>query len=213
MQSVYTWKYLREKVTFRSIVDVFIHAITPEFFVTSINLTFKPRKVVTEFLGGRKTFLNPISYFLSSLVFLLILWYLNQLISPGIRKVTEGQPEDYLQYLITIPFILIVASFNRFLYRKSEVNFLTNLIIATYIEAQSIVYLTIYFLIIENLQIVFEPMTQMFIYVGIIYFNLIIFSFVSFQRSFISTLARATLTMLIAMHLVAMMFYFIPIEP
>ncbi|WP_147407408.1 DUF3667 domain-containing protein [Reichenbachiella sp. MSK19-1] len=213
MQSVYTWEYLGNKLSFRSVADVLIHAITPEFFVTSFKLTTKPKKVVSDFLEGNKTFLNPLSYFLSSLVFLFILTYLNQLIFPETRDVTAGESEEYLQYLITIPFILIIASFNRFFYRRSKVNFLTNLIIATYIEGQTIIYLTIYFLIIENFKILNEPMTQMFIYVGIIYVNLIVFSYISFQRSFISTFLKATLTIFIALNLVAMMFYFIPTEP
>lgn len=199
MESIFNWKYLKESITFRTATETFLHIIDLHFFRTAIQLASQPGPFIREYLRGERKAQNPLSFYLSSLFFLFILYTLYEFINHEfVDKAPDEETSDLLQYWITLPFIFVISGMNFWLFKNSTLNFVSNLIVATYIESQSIIYLTFYLIAVDYFQLLNEPTTQALIYVLIIFGNTFAINFRTFQQSFIRTLWKTLLIILTA---------------
>jgi|GEM_PF-2771555 len=199
MESKFNWNYLKDNLTFKTATETFLHIIDLHFFRTSLHLASQPGLFIREYLKGERKAQNPLSYFLSSLFFLFILYTLYEFINPEhIEKTPDEESSDLIQYWITLPFIFVISGMNFWMFRKSTLNYLSNLIIATYIESQSVIYLTFYLIAVDYFQFLNEPMTMALIYVLIIFGNTFAINFRTFQLPFIQTLWKTLFVILTA---------------
>ncbi|MEQ8924325.1 MAG: hypothetical protein RLO81_00855 [Fulvivirga sp.] len=199
MESKFDWKYLKSNITFGTIAETFLHIVDFHFFQTSIQLASQPGVFIREYLKGKRNSQDPVSFYLSSLLFLFILYYLYEFLSPDvIEETTNDESSEYTQYWMTLPFIFTISGMNYLMFRKTKLNLVSNLVIATFIESQSVIYLTFFIISVDFFQVLNEPMTQALIYVLIIFGNIFAINFRTFQFSFFSTLWKSLLVILVA---------------
>ncbi|MFY0626965.1 MAG: DUF3667 domain-containing protein [Reichenbachiella sp.] len=192
MKSIYNWKYLKSKTTFKSTLEVF-QIIEFQFFDTVKQIIMRPDELIESFLSGEKKYQNPIAFYLSSLVFILLVAFSVNLIFPE----AENSDSNYAQYVITLPFILVISGMNYILFRRSDLNYISNLIIATYIEGQSIFYLTFLMIGSEFVPFLAKPMIVALFYSLIILTNLIIINRAVFKNRIFHTFWKSLVTVMI----------------
>jgi len=198
MNSIYTWKYLKSRINIHSIADTFVHIINLTFFKTSYNLLRRPEKIRLQ-LAGQRELQGAFSFYLTSLIFVMIFSYISYFLFPESFEYIEPRPlDDFLQYIITLPFAVGIAIMNFFLFRKSQLNFLSNLIISLYIIGQSAIFLAFNFLFISAFNVLDAPMVQALIYVIIILFNLFTVNYNVYDRGFFSTLWKSLIAIFVS---------------
>jgi hypothetical protein len=198
MNSIYNWKYLRTRITVETVLETLLHVIDLTFFKTVAQILRQPSKI-RRFLIGESELQGPLSFYLSSLVFVFIISFVNfKLFPESFEQIDGSSDENYAHYFVTVPFIVIIGLMNLLLFRKERLNFLSNLIVALFIIGQSVFYLAFYLTAIAVFDVFDDPMTQASVYVMIIFGNLFIVNLRTFERPIFATLWRSTFGLVVA---------------
>ncbi len=193
MKSIHNWHYLKSELTLSNVTRVLIHVIDFQFFKTVFDLATKPSQLIQSYLSGHKKYQNPLSFYLSSLFFLFLISFIsNKLFSKPLTN-----DSDFIQYIITVPFIFVISVMNFLFFRRSKMNYLSHLIVSFYILGQTIFYLIFYYFIVQYLSILDGSITMALVYSFIIYSNLFILNYTIFKRSIIATFWRSTLIIVV----------------
>lgn len=196
MESIFSWKYFKSKLTLKNIIET-LQIIEFKFFSTARVLFQNPGKLIHSYLSGEKKYQNPVSFYLSSLLFFYLASYIFESLAPETAVDSEPSESEIIQYLITIPFIVVIAFCNYILFRVCKLNIISHTIIAIYILGQSIFYLTFYYLAHSFFQLSFSNILNALIYIFIVFVNIVVINFSTFKVTLFQAILKSLLIILI----------------